>query len=151
MKLDLNVEIQKIKQSDLKKGDCFFWRSSKGELEMHCFHSDGGYGIKTFTDFNQEDGSSLIVNWSGLVGVLNTKKSDETKSLSVKAQEEWMGDLLGDREITFSDSIEVGEFISNGSGIEVKAITTDIFTQYVCVWFLDSNGEKSYYYESHLV
>lgn len=61
----------RIKYSEkLEKGDVFLWSSSKGELEIHEFHSDAGYGIKTFTNFNIKDGSSLIVNHSGVRAII---------------------------------------------------------------------------------
>lgn len=60
-----------LKQSGLKRGDVFLWRSAmNGNYEIHTFHSDYGYGVKTFTDYNEENGSSQIVNWSGVCGVL---------------------------------------------------------------------------------
>ena len=71
-----NVELpiklnSNLKQSDLKKGDVFLWRGSmSGRFEMHTFHSCAGYGAKTFTEFNEENGSSLIVNYSGICGIL---------------------------------------------------------------------------------
>lgn len=55
----------------LKRGDVFLWRSGMtGRYEIHTFHSDAGYGIKTFTNYNDNDGSSTLVNWSGVCGVL---------------------------------------------------------------------------------
>ncbi len=55
----------------LKRGDVFLWKSGMtGRYEIHTFHSDAGYGIKTFTDYNEKDGSSMLVNWSGVCGVL---------------------------------------------------------------------------------
>jgi len=55
----------------LKKGDVFLWKSGMtGRYEIHTFHSDAGYGVKTFTDYNEKDGSSMLVNWSGVCGVL---------------------------------------------------------------------------------
>jgi len=59
------------KQSDLKRGDVFLWKSGMhGYFEIHTFHSDSGYGAKTFTEYNEETGSSQIVNWSGICGIL---------------------------------------------------------------------------------
>jgi len=55
----------------LERGDVFLWRSGMtGRYETHTFHSDAGYGVKTFTDYNEKDGSSMLVNWSGVCGVL---------------------------------------------------------------------------------
>ena len=55
--------------TELKKGDAFLWKSQRsGELQIHTFHSDAGYGVKTMTDYNVKDGSSLLVNWSGVLG-----------------------------------------------------------------------------------
>src|SRR5688572_13257454 len=51
------------KQSDLKDGDIVMWKN-----EIHKFHSDAGYGCKTYTEYNEENGSSLIVNWSNVRG-----------------------------------------------------------------------------------
>ncbi len=60
-----------MKQSDLKQGDVFLWRSAQtGKFEIHTFHSDAGYGAKTFTDYNEESGSSVLVNYSGICGIL---------------------------------------------------------------------------------
>ena len=59
----------------LKKGDIFLCQSNMtGRYEIHTFHSDAGYGAKTYTDYNDETGSSIIVNYSGVRGVLKTKK-----------------------------------------------------------------------------
>jgi len=55
----------------LERGDVFLWRSGRnGRYEIHTFHSDAGYGVKTFTNYNEKDGSSMLVNWSGVCGVL---------------------------------------------------------------------------------
>ena len=55
----------------LKRGDVFLWQSGMtGRYEIHTFHSDAGYGAKTFTDYNEKDGSSTLVNYSGICGVL---------------------------------------------------------------------------------
>lgn len=55
----------------LKRGDVFLWRSGMtGRYEIHTFHSDAGYGAKTFTNYNEKDGSSMLVNYSGVCGVL---------------------------------------------------------------------------------
>lgn len=55
----------------LKRGDVFLWKSGMtGRYEIHTFHSDAGYGAKTFTDYNEKDGSSILVNYSGVCGVL---------------------------------------------------------------------------------
>jgi len=60
----------------LKKGDVFLWVSREtGRFEIHTFHSDAGYGAKTFTDYNEDDRSSIIVNYSGICGIL--KGDDE--------------------------------------------------------------------------
>lgn len=56
-----------------KIGDIILWQNSNGKCELHTFHSDVGYGIKTFTDYNEVDGSSHIINWSGYRGVINTE------------------------------------------------------------------------------
>jgi len=55
----------------LKRGDVFLWRSGMtGRYEIHTFHSDAGYGAKTFTNWNEKNESSEIVNYSGICGVL---------------------------------------------------------------------------------
>lgn len=54
-----------------QRGEIFLWKSGvSGPHELHTFHSDAGYGAKTFTNYNDQDGSSLIVNYSGIIGVL---------------------------------------------------------------------------------
>lgn len=64
-------KIKKIKFSDLKKGDVFLWQSEMtGKYEIHTFHSDAGYGAKTYTDFDEKDGSSVLVNYSGICGLI---------------------------------------------------------------------------------
>jgi hypothetical protein len=62
----------KLKKSEkLEEGDIFLWRSAmSGRFEIHTFHSDSGYGAKTFTGYNEKDGSSEIINYSGICGVL---------------------------------------------------------------------------------
>lgn len=75
--------IKIVRREKLKKGDFFLWRSAQtSRLEMHQFHSDAGYGAKTFTDYNEKTGSSLIVNYSGICGVLvcDEKFSDKAKA-----------------------------------------------------------------------
>lgn len=68
--LPINLKPAK-KQSDLKRGDVFLWRSGQtGKFEIHTFHSCAGYGAKTFTEYNEDNGSSLIVNYSGICGIL---------------------------------------------------------------------------------
>jgi hypothetical protein len=62
-----------INQSDFKKGDVFLWRSAMtGRFEIHTFHSNAGYGVKTFTDYDDKTGNSLLVNWSGVCGIIET-------------------------------------------------------------------------------
>lgn len=56
----------------LTAGDVFLWQSEiTGQYEIHAFHSDTGYGVKTFTDYDEKDSSSLILNWSGVRGLLS--------------------------------------------------------------------------------
>lgn len=58
-------------RTNLKKGDLFLWHSRiTEEYEIHTFHSDRGYGAKTFTEYNEKDDSSLLVNYSGICGIL---------------------------------------------------------------------------------
>jgi len=60
----------------LKNGDFFLWVSGMtGRREIHQFHSDAGYGVKTWTQFNEKDGSSMIVNWSGVCGKIIAKQN----------------------------------------------------------------------------
>lgn len=62
----LNLELVPVNK--MKEGDLFLWFSPmRREYEIHRFHSDSGYGIKTFTNY-KEDGSSLVVNYSGVCG-----------------------------------------------------------------------------------
>ncbi len=68
---DNGLPIKLKKSEKLEKGDVFLWRSAmSGRFEIHTFHSDSGYGAKTFTGYNEKDGSSEIVNYSGICGVL---------------------------------------------------------------------------------
>ena len=58
-----------ITEGKPKKGDSFLWVSGlTGNAEIHKYHSDAGYGIKTYTMYDEKDNSSLIVNHSGCVG-----------------------------------------------------------------------------------
>jgi hypothetical protein len=68
---DNGLPIKLKKSEKLEKGDVFLWRSAmSGRFEIHTFHSDSGYVAKTFTRYNEKDGSSDIVNYSGICGVL---------------------------------------------------------------------------------
>ena len=60
-----------------KNGDIILWQNGDGKCELYTFHSDTPYGIKTYTDYNENDGSSLIVNWSGYRGVITTEALDK--------------------------------------------------------------------------
>lgn len=69
MKQELPVVIKPV--DELKRGDVFLWRSGmSGESQIHTFHSDAGYGAKTFTEYDERNESSVIVNYSGICGVL---------------------------------------------------------------------------------
>ena len=58
-----------LSKAELQKGDWFIWQSGMtGDRELHQFHSDAGYGIKTYTEYDPKNESSLIVNWSGRLG-----------------------------------------------------------------------------------
>ena len=48
-------------------GDWFLWVSTSGIKEIHRYHSDAGYGIKTYTEMD-ENGCSILVNHSGVLG-----------------------------------------------------------------------------------
>lgn len=64
-----SLKIEVGPANEMQSGDLFLWYSPVNkECEIHKFHSDSGYGIKTFTDFNEETGSSLVVNRSGVCG-----------------------------------------------------------------------------------
>lgn len=53
----------------VEKPNWFVWVSGMtGRMEVHKFHSDAGYGMKTYTQYNEKDGSSELVNWSGYYG-----------------------------------------------------------------------------------
>ena len=65
----LPLKLKVVKK--LKRGDVFLWRSAwTGKFEIHTFHSDSGYGAKTFTNYKEKDGSSVLVNYSGICGKL---------------------------------------------------------------------------------
>ena len=66
LEIVLPVELESF--DVFKYGDVFLWSGRSGKYEVYVFHSDVGYGIKTFTDYNKDDGSSLIVNYSGVCG-----------------------------------------------------------------------------------
>lgn len=69
-----DISIKPVKE--LRKGDIFLWQSGRyGTYEIHTFHSDAGYGAKTYTGYNEKDGSSEIVNYSGICGVLFIKQT----------------------------------------------------------------------------
>jgi len=57
------ISLNIISNEKLKSGDWFVWKN-----EIHQYHSDAGYGIKTWTCFNKKDNSSIIVNHSNVVG-----------------------------------------------------------------------------------
>jgi len=52
-----------VNDSEIKESDYFLWKD-----EIHKFHSDYGYGMKTWTNYDKKDDSSLIVNWSNYRG-----------------------------------------------------------------------------------
>lgn len=69
----MELPIKLIQKEKLEQGDVFLWQSaSRGIFEIHTFHSDAGYGAKTYTNYNEKDGSSVLVNYSGIRGVLDT-------------------------------------------------------------------------------
>jgi len=70
--IDLPITLKPVKkESDLKRGDVFLWKSQQtGKFEIHTYHSHAGYGAKTFTEFDEETGSSMLVNFSGICGIL---------------------------------------------------------------------------------
>lgn len=54
----------------LKDKNWFIFFPTDGAAELHQFHSDSGYGIKTYTQYNKEDGSSLIVSGTKCSGAI---------------------------------------------------------------------------------
>lgn len=68
-----NIKLTIVYGAKPKNGDIILWQSSDGSCKLHTFHSDVVYGIKTYTDYNEVNGSSLIVNWSGYRGVITTE------------------------------------------------------------------------------
>jgi hypothetical protein len=65
------------------KGDWFLWKN-----EIHKFHSDAGYGIKTYTDYNEKDGSSKTVNWSNCRGTIIATTDSKLSFRHCQRQEE---------------------------------------------------------------
>lgn len=57
------VSINIISNETLKGADWFVWKN-----EIHRYHSDAGYGIKTWTNYDIKDGSSVILSHSNVVG-----------------------------------------------------------------------------------
>lgn len=59
-----------------EQGDYFVWYGKEG-LEVHFFLEDIGYGVKTNTNLNDKDGSSLCVSRGNICGkvVLTTNTS----------------------------------------------------------------------------
>lgn len=58
-----------------KQGDWFMWKN-----EVHQFHSDAGYGIKTYTQYKESDGSSLLVNFSNARGKIISTNDTKCKT-----------------------------------------------------------------------
>lgn len=54
-----------VSDEEIKQRDLLIWKN-----EIHRYHSDAGYGLKTYTDYSEKDGSSLVLNWSNLLGKL---------------------------------------------------------------------------------
>ena len=79
-KLKLPLKLKKIKQSELKSGDIFLWKSGASErFEIHAFKGDSGYGAETFTEPKGKDGGFLTVSYSGICGVIETIKENKIK------------------------------------------------------------------------
>ena len=54
---------------EIKEGEYFLWQSAMTSVyEVYKYHSDAGYGIKTYTNYSDKDGSSVLVNHSGYRG-----------------------------------------------------------------------------------
>lgn len=67
-----------ISSEKIKEKDYFLWISGmQGNKEIHQYHSDAGYAIKTYTDYNPSNESSILVNHSGYLGkiIATTDKS----------------------------------------------------------------------------
>jgi hypothetical protein len=73
-KIDLPINLKPIKSTDdLKRGDVFLWKSGQhGHFEIHTFKFDRGYGAQTFTESDGEGSGEMIVNYSGICGVIET-------------------------------------------------------------------------------
>jgi hypothetical protein len=71
MKIECVLDL--VSFDKLENGDFFIWESMSGRCEIHMYHSDSGYGIKTWTDYNKKDGSSMTVNYSGIRGKIVVK------------------------------------------------------------------------------
>jgi hypothetical protein len=102
------ITVKNITGDKLKKGDVFLWRSGMtGRYEIHTFHSDAGYGIKTFTGFNKKDNSSEIVNYSGVCGKITNDDYENAITLLYKVHPYIMGtnDELSDEIREFLLSI----------------------------------------------
>ncbi len=54
-----------VSDEEIKQRDLLIWKN-----EIHRYHSDAGYGLKTYTDYSEKEGSSLVLNWSNLLGKL---------------------------------------------------------------------------------
>jgi hypothetical protein len=81
------VTIIDCPDNNLQPGDVFLWQSAlTGRMEIHTFHSDKGYGIKTYTEYNEKDGSSMVVNHSGVRGKIVVPFIDVTKELPLELQ-----------------------------------------------------------------
>ena len=71
----MNVDLE-LESGELKMGDVFLWYSRMNDkYEIHTFHSHAGYGIKTFSEWNEKNESSLLVNYSGVCGKIKSIKS----------------------------------------------------------------------------
>lgn len=108
---------------DEKKFDWFIFFSEYEPPSLHQYHSHAGYGIKTMTDFNEKDGSSLILSGSRCSGkiVITTDKKLIEKGIQAVNQE-FLEYFIKNRPLT----IEVEELM-----LPVPCFNGDEFTDVI--------------------
>lgn len=129
------VSLNIISYEKLKGGDYFVWKN-----EIHRYHSDAGYGIKTWTNYNKVDNSSIIVNHSNVVGkiIASTDVSlnlpEPSKSFIDKFINEFnKGNIITDVMVEYYSSDEnmdgyVAMFGGRMLGDTLKIDSNDIIT-----------------------
>ena len=114
----------------LQDGDCFIWRSGiSGTFEIHKFHSDAGYGIKTYTSFNEKDGSSVLVNYSGYCGKI---LASTDKFLGLPGIEESFIKLYAEKQGKI-DEVEIRTIINGSTNIYAIIPETNSQNQVIVV------------------